>query len=331
MPIPALRISSSLASLALLVGLAGAPRRGAAAPSGDAAAAANAYEQGQRAELSRDHLRAAEMFELADSILPSPEALRAAIKNYQMAGRNDRAASLAWALGRRYDDTKSQELSEQMLDELTDKLLTVDVECSTPCTVSSEGRALSHVPSTEHKVFLPPGSHDLDVVFGKDLVRREQVEGSASDVTTLSVERPPEEPEPEPEPAKSEGVSASVDGPQTDVAPRRARLSPAWFIVSAAATAGVGGALVWSGMDVNAINGRYEADPTRARLNNGQDAERRTNALIGATAGLAVVTVVLAAVTDWGRWRRNDRQANSPTVRPIVWMGRPGAGFGGRF
>ncbi len=328
MHIPFLRTSSNFALLALSLSLFASPGRALAAPSGDASAAANAYEQGQRAELGRDHLRAAEMFELADSLVASPEALRAAIKNYEMAGRPDRAASLAWALGRRYNDSESRDLSASMLEGLTQKLLTVEIDCDTPCTISSEGKALSHVPSIEHKVFLQPGRHELEIVFGKELIQREEVEGEADQVTSVSAERPPEPEQPDPDDPATMPADR-VDA--VDTKPRRARLSPAWFIVGAVATAGAGGALIWSGNDVVGINDEYEADPTRDRLNNGQDAERRTNALIGVTAGLGVVTVVLATLTDWGRWSNKGQAARGPVLQPVVWTHQPGGGLGGRF
>ena len=61
----------------------------------------------------------------------------------------------------------------------------------------------------------------------------------------------------------------------------------------------------------------------------GRDKERRTNILIGATAGLAVVTVVMAIVTDWGGSDDDERA----TIRPTLAFDREGAqlGLGGSF
>src|SRR5687768_599387 len=46
----------------------------------DVAAAANAFARAQKAELAGDHAAAAELYELADSLAPAPEALRSALK-----------------------------------------------------------------------------------------------------------------------------------------------------------------------------------------------------------------------------------------------------------
>ena len=318
-------VSRSLAAFVLTATLVGgslAPTV-SAAPSGDAAAAANAYQEAQKAELSRDHLRAAEMFELADSILPSPEALRAAIRNYETAGRKDLAASLAWTLRQRYDDEKSRGLAEEMLEEYEAELLSIDVQCETPCTVSSEGRSVSHVPATQHRVFLAAGEHDLAFVFGKELERRETVAGDAGDRFEVDVERPPD---PEPEPVENVGAVESEPPPGA----QRRRLSPTWFVVGAVATAGLGGAAAWSGSDVLAINERYEDDPTQVRLDNGQSAELRTNVLIGATAAVGVTTIVLAVFTDWGRWKNSNRSARA-SLSPWVGLQTRSVGVGGRF
>lgn len=298
------------------------PIRVHAAPSGDAAAAANAYEQGQRAELARDHRRAAEMFELADSMVPSPEALRAALKNYEMAGATARAATLAWSLRQRYDDAESQELSARVLDAAVPDLVSVRVTCTTPCTVSAEGRALAHVPATSHRVFLAAGRHDLEFVFGKDSSVLERVEGQAGDDVRLDIERPPD-----PEP-----VSASPEEPAEADTSSRARLSPAWFVIGATVTTGLGATLAWSGTDVLAINRRYVADPTQERLDDGQSAELRTNVLIGVTAAAAASTIVLAVFTDWKRWKRGEgRRATRPRVSPWVSLDGSSVGLGGHF
>jgi len=297
-----------------------------AAPSGDAAAAANAYEQGQRAELARDHRRAAEMFELADSMVPSAEALRAALRNYEMAGATERAATLAWNLRQRYDDAESQELSASVLDGAIPKLLSVRVACSTPCTVSDQGRALAHVPATTHRIFLEPGEHDLEFVFGKDLSVLEHVEGEAGDDERLEIERPPD-----PEPV---GPTEGDTSPTEEPGSKRARLSPAWFVIGAAATVGLGATLAWSGTDVLSINRRYVADPTQDSLDEGQDAELRTNVLIGVTSAVAAGTIVLAVFTDWKRWKKNDgRNARRSRVSPWVNLNVDGSavGVGGRF
>ena len=218
-----------------------------------------------------------------------------------------------------------------MLERYTASLLSIEVRCETPCTVSSEGRSISHVPATEHRIFLPPGEHDLDLVFGKDLQSARHVKGGVGETVELEVERPPS-PEPAPEssptgPTSSSALQDELGSPRS----KRAQLSPAWFVAGVAVTAGLAGAAAWSGSDVLAINDRYESDPTLARLDNGQSAELRTNLLIGATAAVGVTTVVLAVFTDWGRWKKSNQSARTPSISPWVGLEGNSVGVGGRF
>jgi hypothetical protein len=57
---------------------------------------------------------------------------------------------------------------------------------------------------------------------------------------------------------------------------------------------------VWSGLDTTAGVPAYEANPTQAALEAGQQKELRTNVLVGVTALVGVTTAVLAIFTDWG-------------------------------
>jgi hypothetical protein len=67
------------------------------------------------------------------------------------------------------------------------------------------------------------------------------------------------------------------------------------------ATLAVGGVAVWSGLDTNRARDTFDADPSQTNLDSGRDKQTRTNVLIGATAGLAVLTVATAIfLVDWG-------------------------------
>lgn len=89
--------------------------------------------------------------------------------------------------------------------------------------------------------------------------------------------------------------------------PKRSGLSPAWFYVSGSATLLLGGATLWSGLDVNDAHDDYRAELPRlsqgeanARVANGHARERRTNWLLGATAVAAAGTALLGVVlVDW--------------------------------
>ena len=91
-----------------------------------------------------------------------------------------------------------------------------------------------------------------------------------------------------------------------DEPPSDWRIHPAPFVVGVIATAALGGTTIWSGIDTlnnpgpDAVRDACRGQGEDCELyQEGQSKELRTNALIGATAGVAAVTIVLAIVTDW--------------------------------
>jgi hypothetical protein len=308
--------------------------------SSDVAAAANAFEQAQRAELRREHAQAAELYELANELVPSPEALRSAVRNRMLAGQHTRAATHAYALLRRHDDEQSQALANRILDELRPGLTKVHVSCDEPCAVSADGRAVAHAPDTDHVFFVDPGAHALTVVFeGSDPLQR-SVYGEPGEKLPLVVTRPatPRTNASTRRADASTQPASEPDRPRTSTDPtpvamdlgRSARrLSPAWFGVGAAMTVGLGATALWSGIDVLRRNDDYETMPTEAGYDAGRRAELRTNVLIGVTSGIALTTVVLAILTDWSKHSKPSVAATRPRVRPT--FAGSAVGLEGRF
>ena len=106
--------ASAASLLGLVATLAAAPH---ALADGDVAGAAGAFSRAQRAELAGDHARAAEFYELADSMAPTPEALRSALRTRLAAGQRAIAAARAESLRSRYpDDAESKALADKTLD-----------------------------------------------------------------------------------------------------------------------------------------------------------------------------------------------------------------------
>ncbi len=129
---------------------------------------------------------------------------------------------------------------------------------------------------------------------------------------------------------------AESEGPEKE--PRNG-LPPAVFAVGVVATAGLGGATIWSGLDTINKPGKDKVaeecdDPDCDLYKQGQDKEKRTNILIGATSVVGVVTIIVGAVaTDWGgkeqaAERRRVRQARRG-IEPWVTVGQ-GAAIGAR-
>lgn len=318
------RITAVLAAFVLLA----VPPVSAAGPAaGDVTAASNAFAEGQRAELSGDHARAAEFYELADSIVASPQALRSATRNRKAAGDLAGAATLAKRLRERHEDDDSQALAKEILDELSGGLVRLDVTCDQPCTVSTDGRAAATESRHSHELFVAPGAHEITATFANGGRPTQSVDGAAGESHAMSFMAPLDAAPATRAPDARRDRSADRDGRADTARPRRARISPAWFTVGAAATAGLGAATIWSGMDVLSRNRDYERTPTKALYDDGHRAELRTNILIGVTAGVALATILLAVFTDWRRWQKGPRTRAQAKVPIDVG----GGGLRGRF
>lgn len=259
------------------------------------AAAAKAFSLGQQAELAGNHRAASEHYELADRMVPSPEALRSAARARQKAGDEATAATHAEALQRRYTDEKSREVAQEILTSLRPKLARITLACARPCGVVVDGGAIGVEESRDHVFYVEQGRHTIDADFGDNVTEQEVFEAEAGKSVSLSI-APPE--------VESASAGASVDLATSSRPPPARGIRMRWFIVSAAVTVGLAGASIWSGADVLAKNRDYEQDPTLERLDEGQGAEDRTTLLIGATAVAAVATGVIAWKTRWSSSKR---------------------------
>ena len=64
-------------------------------------------------------------------------------------------------------------------------------------------------------------------------------------------------------------------------------------------TAGLGGVLIWSGIDTLDGVSNYEMSPTAEGLADGRSREERTNWLIAGTSVAGAATFLLMLFTDW--------------------------------
>ena len=283
----------------------------------DVAGAANAFSRAQKAELSGDHDTAAELYELADSLAPAPEALRSALKARKAAGQLGSAAQHAEKLLRRYsNDKRSKDLAEATLEDAKKKLARVEVQCKPKaCGLVVDGAAGSAETSETHVVFLEPGKHEINAAFGSDRATAKTTTAKAGDRTTFTFEAPPPSP---PSSRVTEGSKTLTGGTSTDVTADRGTkgshgLSPWFFATGAVLTAGLGVATVISGLDVLDAHDAYQGKETQQAYDDGLDKERRTNLLLGATAVVGVATGVVAIFTRWGG--SSESTATAPGVR----------------
>jgi hypothetical protein len=269
----------------------------------DVSGAANAFQRAQKADISGDHDTAAELYELADSLAPAPEALRSALRARKGAGQLGAAARHAERLLQRYpDDKKSKDLANATLDEAKKKLARIEVHCRPKaCGIVVDGAAATSEVTPTHVIYLEPGKHEVSASFGTDRAAPKVTQVKASDQLSFTFDAPPPSATPRPaDPAAKPGVTIGADTAVDRGAATASRgLSPWFFVTGAVVTAGLGAATVWSGLDVLSAHDDYKGRESQTAYEDGLDKERRTNIFIGATAVAGVSTIVLAYFTRW--------------------------------
>lgn len=306
------RTAPAVALTALLLAAAPASADDARKPP-DAArvrAAAEQFDLGVVAFKGRDWETAASRFEAADAAVPSPKALRQAIRARTEAGQGSRAATLAaLALDRYASDDATAKLARETMEKYEPLLQRVNVSCASPCVLAVGIRSVPGESNSRWVVYLDPGSETLSASFagGVGSVPR-KVDAKAGGKVELRFEPeekkapPPPVGKPPPPPSKGE---VPPDPPPKEESKSKG-ISPAFFAVSLVATAGLGGTTIWSGIDT--INNPGADAVKKACQGKGPDCELykegvakqlRTNILIGATAGTAAVTVLFAIFTNW--------------------------------
>ena len=98
-----------------------------------------------------------------------------------------------------------------------------------------------------------------------------------------------------------------------------------WLVVGTLATAGLGAAATWSGIDTQNAASVYDEAPTEEGYNDGKNLELRTNILLGATALAATGTVIIAIFTDWSSDQEEEDAQSEFHVTPAV--GKDGGGL----
>lgn len=320
-------VRSILTAFAALAAVASWPATTNAQP--DLASAAKAFSQAQQAELAGEWRQAASFYELADSIAPSPEALRGALAARKQAGDFAQAATHALLLQRRHATHEpSRKLAQETLDAAAPNLVRLSVTCTpAPCTLQSNGQALGTEARLEHSFFLEPGKSELVAFFGSRASEPQKLLGVGGEQRTLRFEEPVNGPPPAPsvgvQPVGTAAVSpADAADPSpppatpADSASSSGGWHPAVAIVGGVITLGLAGVTIWSGVDTLEARDAYEENPTEAGFDDGTQLEVRTNILIGVTSGVGLATILIAAFgTDWGGDSPPGDSAALPSVR----------------
>ncbi len=324
------RMNHSKTTAFALVALLSLVAGGAHAQGRERAAAAQAFDRGTQEALTENWEAAAQWFETADRLSPAPAALSHAIEARRRAGHQMRAASLALRMQQTYpDDEAAQAMAAEVLEGAASQYVRVDVTCDSSCAVEVDGTLTGGM-----SFFVEPDrEHEVAAAFEHGRVVQE-VEARAGQTRALSFEGPPPPPEPE--------VRVGADGQPLDLS-EPFRFPKATFLVASALTLGAGAVMIWSGVDTLNHVDAYEEQAERCRgndadactearslLDDGQSRERRTNALIGVTAGLAATTLVIAILTDWSGDDADDTEEEGETaeeaqgVTPSVGLSRQG-------
>ncbi|HEY3807958.1 MAG TPA: hypothetical protein VGL61_35480 [Kofleriaceae bacterium] len=264
----------------------------------DVNGAATAFSQAQEAMLAGDPARAADLYELADSLAPSAAALRNAARARLAAKHEAMAATLAAELLRRYpSDQEAREVAEAILSSLSPRLAQLEITCSAPCTLALDARAVNAKAATHHTFFAQPGARTVAASFDGGRQTSKQIDASPGQTMTISLDAPPMVPKAEPTPVAA-GAQAT---PGTDDNHGVARK---WILLTGIVTAGLGAGAIVEG--VSTLNQRDQiksavaaGNSATALYNDAKSTQLRTNIFIGAAAAAGIATVVLAFVTNW--------------------------------
>jgi hypothetical protein len=291
--------------------------------------AAQLYAEAQNAVMANDYLRAAALFDRANAIVPTPQALRAAIQVYLAADQPLVAIARAEELLRRYPyDRTSRSMALETIDQLSSRFVRVLVTCDSECTVQTDESAQPGEPGRSHVVYLGAGRHGITARFDDGSALTKNIRRNAGQAVSLSFERPVSPamttdvasgggtgggsgdgdgaitgPAPGDEGAGGGGDQAA-DMPmdtarvQRATAPAADRFGPPPrlpLLVGGALTAGLGAVAVLSHRDTLALE-QAGVDASAA--------QQRTRLLVGATALSAVSTLAVSII--WARSSRKD-------------------------
>lgn len=278
-------------------------------------AAAEAYDRGTSAWLAGQYAQAAQWFETANRLAPSPAALVQAIRAHKEAGNIMRAASLSlWLKSKYADEHRAVRVADQILKEATPNYTKVEVKCDKECSITVDGKVQEY-----NEFFVDPGAvHSISAGFTYG-DKSSKVKGEPGETKTLEFEAPPKPKELKP------GMKGYVAPPAKPPWPGL----PKWLaIVGIGLTVGAGALTTWSALDTKDAadnwkswvafaqnnDGSYDPgdcgvrpslgyDPcavVEQKYNHGKKLERRTNILIGVTAGVGALTAVTAIfLTNW--------------------------------
>jgi tetratricopeptide (TPR) repeat protein len=305
--------------------------------------AAEAFDRGREAYKAEEYIEAAEQFEKADNSAPSSAAIELAIRARDKAGEIDRAATLlALALKRHPSDQNLIKLGSDLDRRVRAELFQLNTTCDTPCDLTVGGKIVHGPPDTQRTLFVLPGALTVRAGWSDNRSEAKQIQAEKGGTGELAFVTPP--PPENTAKAPTDPGPAAVAGPDATKDEGALKKSSGWpptiFFVGAGLTAVAGGITVWSGIDtVNNPGADKVEDECRgqgdscALYQEGLSKQRRTNILIGVTAGLGVATLVVGLfATDWSGGKSASAPAEAakrlrPGVAMAPWASLDGGGL----
>jgi hypothetical protein len=306
--------------------------------------AAEAFDKGREAYKAEDFVEAAEQFERADNNAPSPAAIELAVRSRDKAGDLDRAATLA-SLGvkRHPDDPNLQRLAGDLAKRARPTLFELTATCDQPCDLTINGKLVHGSPDTQRTLYIAPGALTVRAGWSDNRSDSKQVQAQAGAQGQLAFAAPPL-----PAPGVTQELTGAVDPQPTTptsaradegVAGKSGGWSPTVVYVGAGLTAVLAGVTVWSGIDTvnnpGADRVKQECAERMQRedcdlYKEGLGKQRRTNVLIGVTAGVGLGTALIALLaTNWSHGSSKDSAATRlrPRVDVAPYAGLDGGGL----
>src|SRR5262245_42814378 len=161
--------------------------------------AAEQFDAGVAAFKAKDFEGAASHFEAADAAVPSPKALRQAIRARAEAAQGSRAATLAaLALDRYPDDDATSKLAKETIEKVRAVLYKASVTCAPACSLAVQDWAVPGKAATKRVIYLDPGTATVKASFaGQDAASRE-IEAKPGEAGDVKLEPRKKKPAPAP-------------------------------------------------------------------------------------------------------------------------------------
>jgi len=293
--------------------------------------AAEAFDKGREAYKAEEYVEAAEQFEKADNNAPSAAALELAIRARDKAGELDRAATLmALALKRHPDDASLLKIAADLSRRASTTLYELTANCDAPCDLTVGGKIVHGTADTQRLLYIAPGTLTVRAGWPDNRSDSKQVQAEAGGKGEISFVAPSP---PAAQGMAKEPVELTATGPVPSEADQRDQgagktsgWSPTIFFVGAGLTAVLGGVTVWSGIDTVKHPG---ADRVKKECGtqgescqlyqDGLSKQRRTNVLIGVTAGVGLATALVGVLaTDWTGGKKSREEKAASRLRPRV-------------